>query len=173
MESLDSIKKQSAEKLIYAAQRGHIQEVRKMLNDYGYDANATDENGITVLISVAGSIACTPEIIRELLAHGADINAISNNGFTALKVAAMWGKVKNVQELLFYGADVNARRNENDFTALMRAVETNQAEVVFHLINNGADCNIVNTAGHSALQLAIKNKNIVIEQMLIDAGARK
>lgn len=50
-----------------------------------------------------------PEVIRELIAHGADINAAGRNGYTPLHMAASEGNGDVVRVLIELGADTQAR----------------------------------------------------------------
>jgi ankyrin repeat protein len=55
-----------------------------------------------------------PVMIEKLLKAGADPNAVSQQGETALMTAARTGSVESVKALLDHGADVNARRSGSD-----------------------------------------------------------
>lgn len=76
----------------------------------GTDIHARDnESGGTALIIAAGSNS-SPEVVKALLAGGADINAEDKNGVMALMAAA--GNNVNpevVKALLAGGADANAK----------------------------------------------------------------
>jgi ankyrin repeat protein len=74
------------------------------------------------------------ESLLLLLDHGANINAKSDNGTTALMMAAEFGRAKRVQLLLENGADVDAQNNYGG-TALMNAKEWGHTEVVKLLEN--------------------------------------
>ena len=56
-------------------------------------------------------------MVRYLLAEGANINAVSPNGTTALMMAVREGKCSTALLLIARGADVNLR-NENGASAL-------------------------------------------------------
>jgi ankyrin repeat protein len=69
---------------------------------------------------------------------GADIDAKSNDDWTALMVAAMGGYIENVQILLDYKADINARNNE-DQTALSFSKQNKHTDIVTLLEKYGAE----------------------------------
>jgi hypothetical protein len=77
-------------------------------------------------------------LVKSLLAAGADVNAISDGGKTALMRAVTKGYLDIVQVLLDAGADVNAKK-ENGSTALIIAVFFGYAEIVRALLARGAD----------------------------------
>jgi uncharacterized protein len=69
----------------------------------------------------------TVEAIRLLIKRGANINAIANDGLTALMLAAGWNSVKVVKELISQGADV-MKRDSKGKTARDYAREQKNAE---------------------------------------------
>lgn len=112
------------------AENGNVNGVIRFL-DEGLDINAKDGNGRTVL-----HYACTsqkPEMVKVLLARGADINSPSNNGMSVLTIMItliMLGGEENIQnkkeilQLLLSdkSLDVN-RKDHSDKTALGRACD--------------------------------------------------
>ena len=67
--------------------------------------------------------------VQALLDQGADINAKSEEGWTALIWAAQQGHTDTVQTLLAHGADVNAK-DDHGWTTLMRAAVWGHSDVV-------------------------------------------
>ena len=65
------------------AENGNVNGVIRFL-DEGLDINAKDGNGYTVLHYACRSQK--PEIVKVLLARGADINSPSNNGTRVLMI---------------------------------------------------------------------------------------
>lgn len=76
-------------------------------------------------------------MIVYLLAEGANINAGSPNGTTALMMAAREGKASAASLLLAKGADVN-KRNQNGATALSWALRGNEKALAEALRRAGA-----------------------------------
>jgi hypothetical protein len=113
------------------------------------------------------------EIIRELLAAGADQHLTTNDGTTPFMVAAGLGRstytpreprgVRSpsaevaVRVLLEAGADINAV-NEADFTALHGAAFRGLNEVVVYLVNQGADLDARDFRGRTAYRMAEGSK---------------
>ena len=107
---------------------------------------------------------------KNLIKHGADVDAKGRYGWTALYLATKYNHVKTVQLLLDNGADVNARNN-NGSTALQRAVDNKHVEIVQLLLSKGADVNAKDNSGRIILNNAVFLGNVKIVKALINAGA--
>jgi ankyrin repeat protein len=104
-------------------------------------------------------------IVKALLDHKVngevvvDVNAKDNYGITALMNAACFGHVNIVKALLDHKVngevvvDVNAKDNDG-ITALFFAAKYGHAEIAKLLIRRGADPNLKNAAGETALDIA-------------------
>jgi uncharacterized protein len=109
------------------------------------------------------------DVIRALLAAGADFRLTTDDGTTPLMVAAGLGRAtftpgkprgtrspgaeEAVKVLVEAGADVNAK-NEADFTALHGAAFRGLNEVVEYLVAHGADMNARDYRGRTAFRIA-------------------
>ena len=80
---------------------------------------------ISVFTAANGNI----DMVEILLAAGADVNAKTNFGMTALMTAAAKGHRPIAQTLLDRGADLKAKDN-NSWTALIWAASEKQTEIV-------------------------------------------
>ena len=69
------------------------------------------------------------ETMKVLLESGADVQAKSNQGGTALMAAAIVGDLTMAQALLDKGADVHARLRETNETAMTFAEGHGHAEI--------------------------------------------
>ncbi|PSF36221.1 hypothetical protein C7H19_13495 [Aphanothece hegewaldii CCALA 016] len=114
--------------------------------------------------------------VQRLLAEGADPNTITECGKSPLMLAAMYGHKSVMEALLDAGADPNLRGDEEfdeGETALMYIASSffasNRAEVIKFLIQRGADVNVQNDQGQTALIKAGENADAV--KALIEAGA--
>ena len=123
------------EQLIDAVNRGDAAAVEAALAA-GADPNCGDFGDAPLNACIEqGCIG----ILDVLLKHGADIDAIGANGFTALCMAAHDGDLDVARLLLDRGADVHAAHPDSGFTALHYAAEGGHVEVARLLLDRGAD----------------------------------
>ena len=79
-----------------------------------------------------------PDVARDLIVVGANVNAVDAEGCTPLLKAAEYGHVNTVKLLTEHKAEVNVKNNDGE-TALMKAAERGHLNVVKTLIEAGAD----------------------------------
>ena len=122
-----------------------------ILLEAGADVHARSADGWTALHYATDR----PEIVRKLLADGADPNAKGNNELIPLHIAARYGNLKAVDALLKAGAKVNAR-GEDGATPLHFAVIFGHREAVGVLLGAGANIHVKmgKRPGSTALDLA-------------------
>lgn len=109
--------------------------------------------------------------LKALLSKGVNINAIDNDGETALMEAADSRNAEAVRVLIANGANVNAA-DEDGETALMIAADEGNVEAVRLLIEAGANLNARDEDGETALDKAIDERNHNVIELLRAAGAR-
>jgi ankyrin repeat protein len=170
-----------------AAEVGHAQLVRLLL-EAGADADSANADGQTALMAVArtGNV----EAARLLLEGGAAVDARDSwGGQTALMWASARRHPQMMQLLITHGAAVDARSLHRDyqrhvtaegrpksvdsggFTPLLYAARENCVACVDALLANGADIDLPDPDGVSALHLAIMNANWDLAKRLLEAGA--
>ena len=111
-------------------------------------------------------------VAKALIDRGADVNAKSKGGFTALQFAAQQGDLDSAKLLLAAGANVNDADPEDGMTALLTAIGSGHASLAAFLMDNGADANTVNKQGVSALHFASTRRNMnELTKTLLAKGA--
>lgn len=96
------------------------------------------------------------KVVKELLEKGANPNAVSEDDWPAISLAAMRADAQAeeiVRILVNAGADLNVR-DANGETPLMNAITTNNPKLVKYMIEHGADFRAVNTNGRSVESFA-------------------
>jgi uncharacterized protein len=111
--------------------------------------------------------------IRKLLENGAaSIGSVAADGWTALHLAAFFGRTDAVEELLTRGADVHARsRNGFSNTPLHAAIAGSGGIAILEmLLAHDADANAGATEGITPLHLALTRGDPALVDALLVRG---
>jgi len=156
----------------------------------GADPAALKPGGQTILMTAART--GNPDVVRILLAHtGSDVNAKEGSyGETALMWAASENHPAAAKLLIEHGAEVNARSNKltwpkdrfglegvitvlphGSWTPLMYAARQGSLGAARVLAEMGADLNLIDPDGTTALVLAIINGHYDTAALLLSKGA--
>lgn len=154
--------------LLAAVQDGDPETVRSLV-EAGVEIDGRDERGLTPLMW-AVKLEDRDEMVQVLSELGADVDLASDNGNTALAMAAGAGNLSGVESLLEAGADAD-HQNERGTTALIYAAYRGHSDVVEQLLAHGADPAIQNSQGNSALLLAAAAGRLEAVRALLAAGA--
>src|SRR6056300_1340121 len=155
--------------LVNAVKNGNVNTVKKLLNNGANVNQADNENGIAPLL--IASYRGHTEVVKLLLAKGADANKADKNGRTPLWNASDRGHVKVVKVLLgARGIDVNKVDNYGQ-TPLIIASYEGHMDIVKLLLAKGADINQVDVDGESALHAASDAGHDDIVKFLMAKGA--
>jgi ankyrin repeat protein len=161
----------------YIAAKGSKVALQAMLDKYGADiVDARDDHGRTAMIHAA--ITGHKELMDQLLEYGADINAADNRGQTALMAAAHRGYDLCVAHLIDRGAKMD-QQDEHGLTALVLAgavvsrsggknlsLSRKKLDTVSILLGKGADLDIKDSNGRTALDFAIGYKQPQVAEMI-------
>ena len=138
--------------LMLAVREGSMQVLPVLLNARGINLDLRAKNGNTALMIAA--FKKNKPAVEALLAKGAQVN---NDGWTALHYAAASGDTEIVQLLLKKSAEVDAT-SPNMTTPLMMAAGGGHIYTVKALLDAGADLNLANEQGLTALDFAKKGE---------------
>lgn len=125
--------------LIIACEKG-FEAIVKLLLDHGAKIDGTTADGYFTPLRMA-ALSGHAHLVSMLLEQGAplwDTQSQVAEHQSALFVAAEFGRVDVVKVLLKYGANVDVVEKDVNVTALNKAAEQGQSEVMILLIESGA-----------------------------------
>lgn len=159
---------------LLAATEGNQVDSARALIAAGADVNARDSIGDSPYL-LAGARGHT-EILRLTLAAGADLKSTNRYGGTALTPACHYGHVDNVRVLLATRIEID-QINRLGWTCLLEAVilgdgGARHVEIVRLVIAAGANPDLADAQGVTALAHAQRRGQLVIADMLRKAGAK-
>ncbi len=168
---VNAVNKQGWSALMFAAYFGKKDIVSTLLTAGAEPNLRTTDTGKTALNFAAERNH--PQVIRAIVVEeDADMNTCDSHGWTPLMNVCKYSKddVNTVTALLNRGACIDVA-SRYGWTALMRAAEANNPEILDVLIKKGADVNRQNGWGSTALMLASYDASPRIVKRLLEAGA--
>lgn len=156
--------------LFSAAQAGDLEQLNNLLQS-GADGNASNDEGLTVLMMAAGNGHL--EIVDTLIKAGANVNAADKLGWTALMKAIYnydmdKGFPEIVSALIEAGADIETQIAYGT-RPLMLAAGYGQAGVIDVLLAAGADVSAKNEGGFTARTMAEYKDYVEVINQLYEA----
>jgi ankyrin repeat protein len=131
----------------------------------------SDPAGVEVTPLHEAAFNNEPELVRLLIDHGANVNAATTAGDTALDIAVLAEHIEIAQTLLSSGAAENASGAQPS-TVLYQAVAWKRAEAVRFLVDHHFSLETKDTArSETALHAAARDGSIELLDLLIGAGA--
>jgi len=176
--------KDEPDQLRLAVWHGQVEIVRCFLR-HGADVNAQDASGRAALhFCVLGpknplcpisqrtraSVSVDIDIIKELVARGADLNVRTKMGDTPLHIAAQNNLDEVARVLVQLGADVNAI-DDRGWTALHHCARNNNLKLSEYLLSRDAEVNARAGEGFTALHFACDRGRLDLVQSLLEHGA--
>ena len=147
---------------------GDIEKVALFI-DAGIDVNEGFDGSLPLTdLASLGRGSC--EIAQLLIDNGANVNGMSENEFSPLRMAIVNDHKDLVQLLICNGADVNAA-DQDGMAAIHTAANHNRTELAQLLIENGANVNAETKSGITAMQIALSDNRKELVQSLIEKGA--
>jgi len=153
--------------LHWAVRSGKTDVVVFMLPFLGAIVNAQNNNGETALL-LAVSLGL-PEIVLQLLMHGANPNLANIDGVSPLHFATANADLNSLQILLKSGAFINAVDEEAE-NALFYAIRENNGrshfDTIGFLLQHGCDLRLKNEDGETCVELARDLQETEVLQLL-------
>ncbi|KAM3726621.1 Ankyrin repeat and KH domain-containing protein mask [Dirofilaria immitis] len=158
-----------------AVSAGYLDLTKELVEIRGNPNYVSTNNDRTPLMEAC--CAGHSDIVKHLLEHGADMNAMSATKNTPLIYASAAGNVECASLLLDYGCDTTIR-NDNGHCALMEAASSGYLDVVSLLVQHGfqvlpCNQNDLKVGLESALTLAAYKGHYDVVQYLLERGANK
>lgn len=151
-----------------AVRRGDAGEIRRQLERVPADTPGSD--GGTLLFE-AIRLGRLPSV-EALLDGGADPNRRNAAGDTAVHVAAFEGDAAILRAVLAHGGDTDARNPITGATPLQQALLSPDANQYKVLLDAGADPNLADNNGDTALHVAARTNAGGAILALLGKGAR-
>ena len=167
--NIDTKRKDGTNALLCACRTGQSESVKFLLEE-GANVNVTKPDGNTCLhVAVKGN--CNKEALQKCIENGTSINAMNNEGKTALIFACESAQTGSVALLLKEGGDPNIS-DAYGFTSLHSAVVaccTN--ETLHEIINHQVNIDAQNNNGRTALWIACIFRQQETVKILLKAGS--
>jgi ankyrin repeat protein len=127
---------------------------------------------VALTIFEASATGKINHVMRLLARDPQLVNAYAEDGFQALGLACYFGHVEVAEYLVKAGAPINApSRNELGAAPIQSAVAAGQTEIVRMLLKQGANPNVREQNGDTALHAAAQNADVDTIRLLLFGGA--
>lgn len=143
----------------------------------GANVNLADKQGRTALFEAAFDVELKADMISTLIAHGADVNSATSDGWAPLLVMAYKNNSKDevlisklVTEFLKAGVNID-HKNSNGATAVKIATEQNKKMFLKVLLEKGANPDTPDNSSWTALMKAINMGDKGLFNLLLNANA--
>ena len=159
--SMDMVK----DLLFRVVKRGDVKSAKFLMTKYHVSVNCVDKDGLMPIHHAVSSL----EMVKFLLAHGADVNSRSRSGVAPLMLAT---SLEIFNFLIERGADVYAVDQQQRNVLLWQIENSKSLAIIKVLVEQyHFDVNQPDEAGTSSLMLAVKHGNLDTAKYLVANGA--
>ncbi len=109
--------------------------------------------------------------ILSFIEEGADVNLQNFEKDTPLTLAAYYGNHEALKRILVHNPDIDSQNNMGRTALVLASRQRKNFESTQLLINAGANLNLADSVGQSALYFASTNNDADVVKILLDAGA--
>ena len=155
--------------LMKANKNGYIDVTKELLNA-GADHKLLDGFGDT-WIHRAIDGGYRQELIRTMIDHGADVNAMNKHNETAFMTACKKGNVDAIKLLFSVGTNPNIKNDDGQTWIHHTVIGNWSREVLQVVMSHGGDVNATTKDNITALMLASRTGNVDTINVLLAAGA--
>ncbi|XP_018057722.1 PREDICTED: protein fem-1 homolog A isoform X1 [Atta colombica] len=170
-----SREKEGCTALFIACKRGHVEIVEYLIKKCDADIEqrgryeVPDDRSVHCVTPLwCAAVSGNLEVIKCLISHGADVNAVSDSGSTPVRSACFMTHMDIVSYLVENGADI-LKANYNGGTCLINSVQS--VELCTFLLEHGADVNATDIQNKTALHYAIQEHRLQTTKLLLEHNA--
>ncbi|XP_060869761.1 ankyrin-2-like isoform X5 [Metopolophium dirhodum] len=146
-----------------SSQEGNVEMTTLLLN-HNADPNYKSKNGLTPMHLAAQEDKHKVAVVLDN--YHADINPETKAGFTPLHVACHFGQLNMVRFITArQGVNINAT-TASGYTPLHQAAQQGHSTIVSHLLDKGADPDLLTSQGQTALSISQKLGYISVVEAL-------
>lgn len=153
-----------AQNVLAAAREGDVETLTTLLAQGGIP-DAQLERGLYFAAQRGHG-----DVVMALLNAGVSANVMTKFG-TPLQIASRNGHMVVIDRLLAAGANPNLGGGENETPPILEAAERGKIDAARRLLAGGADVNLRNKYGHSALHMAVRKDRTAMARFLETEGA--
>lgn len=161
--------------LFIACKRGHVEIIEYLLKECDADIEqrgryeVPDDRSVHCVTPLwCAAVSGNLEVIKCLISHGADVNAVSDSGSTPVRSACFMTHMDIVSYLVENGADI-LKANYNGGTCLINSIQS--VELCTFLLEHGANVNAMDIQNKTALHYAIQEHRFRTTKLLLEHNA--
>ena len=143
-----------------------VKAIKFLMEEYHVSANCVDKDGLT---PIHHAVQSSLEMVKFLLAHGADVNSRGRSGITPLMLTT---SLEIFNFLIEHGADVYAVDQQQRNVLLWQIENSGSLAIIKALAEQyHFDVNQPDEVGTSPLMLTARRNNLDMAKYLVDNGA--